>query len=248
MGGERPGAQPLDLAIAPGGNIVVSSEHPFGAADAVTTVREYDVAGGRLVRVLTPTDGVRFQKPRGLRFGPHSRLYCVAQDEVVAFDFETAWPQRSGGDPVSLSRPARRRRTMKPDAASTSVPLDHFSPEKWLYKPRFQAPFGPLSGHKGWLPPHPLSAVERNVKRGKVGSSSLASKPPFRATCADATRRSLRASRWPPQGQRKAADDSAGCLITSPSSVKAFLTRTMRGRTPPKSPRWCNAGSRLNDP
>jgi DNA-binding beta-propeller fold protein YncE len=84
-----PELSPLDLAVAPSGNIVVSSEHPFGAADAVTTIREYDHADGRLVRVLVPDDGVRFQKPRGLRFGPHARLYCVAQDEVVAFHFET---------------------------------------------------------------------------------------------------------------------------------------------------------------
>ena len=27
---------PLDLAIAPNGNIIVSSEHPFGSPDAVT--------------------------------------------------------------------------------------------------------------------------------------------------------------------------------------------------------------------
>jgi DNA-binding beta-propeller fold protein YncE len=84
-----PELSPLDLAIAPSGNIVVSSEHPFGSANAITTVREYDHADGRLVRVLVPTRGVRFRKPRGLRFGPHARLYCVAQDEVVAFDFET---------------------------------------------------------------------------------------------------------------------------------------------------------------
>jgi hypothetical protein len=84
-----PELSPLDLAIAPSGNIVVSSEHPFGAANAVTTIREYDHADARLVRVLVPNDGVRFQKPRGLRFGPRGRLYCVAQDEVVAFDFET---------------------------------------------------------------------------------------------------------------------------------------------------------------
>ena len=84
-----PELSPLDLAVAPGGNIVVSSEHPFGSANAVTTIREYDYADGRLVRVLVPNDGVRFRKPRGLRFGPHGRLYCVAQDEVVAFDFET---------------------------------------------------------------------------------------------------------------------------------------------------------------
>jgi len=84
-----PELSPLDLAVAPSGNIVVSSEHPFGSANAVTTIREYDYADGRLVRVLVPNDGVRFRKPRGLRFGPHGRLYCVAQDEVVAFDFET---------------------------------------------------------------------------------------------------------------------------------------------------------------
>jgi DNA-binding beta-propeller fold protein YncE len=84
-----PELSPLDLAIAPNGNIVVSSEHPFGAANAVTTIREYGHADGRLVRVLVPTRGMRFQKPRGLRFGPHARLYCVGQDEVVAFDVET---------------------------------------------------------------------------------------------------------------------------------------------------------------
>jgi hypothetical protein len=84
-----PDLSPLDLAIAPGGNIVVSSEHPFGAANAVTTIREYDHADGRLVRVLVASRGARFQKPRGLRFGPHGRLYCVAQDEVIAFDFGT---------------------------------------------------------------------------------------------------------------------------------------------------------------
>jgi DNA-binding beta-propeller fold protein YncE len=84
-----PELSPLDLAIAPNGNIVASSEQPFGAANAVTTIREYHHADGRLVRVLVPNPGVRFQKPRGLRFGPQARLYCVSQDEVVAFDFGT---------------------------------------------------------------------------------------------------------------------------------------------------------------
>jgi DNA-binding beta-propeller fold protein YncE len=80
---------PLDLTIAPGGNVVVSSEHPFGAPDAVTTIREYNRTDGRLVRVLAPDSSTRVEKPRGLRFGPDSKLYCVAQDEVVAFDFAT---------------------------------------------------------------------------------------------------------------------------------------------------------------
>ena len=86
---EDPSLSPLDLAIAPNGNVVVSSEHPFGDPDAVTTVREYDRADGKLVRVLPPDRGIGFRKPRGLRFGPDGKLFCVAQDEVVAFDFAT---------------------------------------------------------------------------------------------------------------------------------------------------------------
>jgi DNA-binding beta-propeller fold protein YncE len=84
-----PELSPLDLAVAPSGNIVVSSEHPFGAANAATTIREFDRADGHLVRIFVPNNRVRFQRPRGLCFGPHARLYCVAQDEVVAFDVET---------------------------------------------------------------------------------------------------------------------------------------------------------------
>jgi DNA-binding beta-propeller fold protein YncE len=82
-----PELSPLDLAIGPNGNIVVSCEYPFGASDAVTTVREYDAADGHLVRVLRPKGLVEFRRPRGLRFGPDGNLYCVAQDEVIAFDF-----------------------------------------------------------------------------------------------------------------------------------------------------------------
>jgi hypothetical protein len=78
---------PLDLAIAPNGNIVVSSERPFGAVDAVTNVREYDTTDGHLVRVFSPNGKAEFRKPRGLRFTPNGLLYCVARDEVVAFDF-----------------------------------------------------------------------------------------------------------------------------------------------------------------
>jgi hypothetical protein len=81
-----PELSPLDLAIAPNGSIVVSSEHPFGAMDAVTTVREYDPRDGHLVRVFSPNGKVEFRKPRGLRFAG-GVLYCVARDEVVGFDF-----------------------------------------------------------------------------------------------------------------------------------------------------------------
>jgi DNA-binding beta-propeller fold protein YncE len=84
---EDPELSPLDLAIAPNRNVLVSSEHPFGASDATTTIREYDQKDGHLVRVLTPDREAGFRKPRGLRFGPDGNLYCVSQDEVMVFDF-----------------------------------------------------------------------------------------------------------------------------------------------------------------
>ena len=84
-----PKLSPLDLKVAPSGNIVVASEWPFGAADAVSSVREYDPVTGQLVRVLAPERSVGFRRPRGLRFGLGGRLYCVGADHVVAFDFRT---------------------------------------------------------------------------------------------------------------------------------------------------------------
>jgi hypothetical protein len=84
---EDPELSPLDLAIAPNGNVVVCSEHPFGVPDATTTIREYDRSNGHLVRILAPDRGIGFRKPRGLRFRPDGQLYYVAQDEVVLFDF-----------------------------------------------------------------------------------------------------------------------------------------------------------------
>ena len=82
-----PELSPLDLAMAPNGNIVVSSEHPFGLPDAVTSVREYGAADGHLIRVFSVGGSAEFRRPRGLRFGPDGTLYCVARDEVIAFDF-----------------------------------------------------------------------------------------------------------------------------------------------------------------
>ena len=96
-----PELSPLDLILAPTGNVVVSSERPFGAPDAVTTIREYAARDGRLVRVFSPGRTAQFLKPRGLRFGPDGHLYCVARDEVVAFDFTTG---RCLGAVVTLPR------------------------------------------------------------------------------------------------------------------------------------------------
>jgi len=84
-----PELSPLDLTIAASGNLVVSSEWPFGSPSATATIREYDSSTGRLVRVLTPDPAVKFTRPRGLRFGPGGEIYCVGRDQVVAFDFLT---------------------------------------------------------------------------------------------------------------------------------------------------------------
>ncbi|HUA07418.1 MAG TPA: hypothetical protein VMB27_26185 [Solirubrobacteraceae bacterium] len=84
-----PELSPLDLTLAPNGHIVVASEFPFGAPDAVSTIREYDPSSGRLIRVFVPDRSVKFRRPRGLRFGPAGRLFCVGRDHVLAFDFAT---------------------------------------------------------------------------------------------------------------------------------------------------------------
>jgi DNA-binding beta-propeller fold protein YncE len=86
---EDPQLSPLDLAIAPNDNIVVSCEWPFGEPDAVSSVREYDSTSGRLVRIFRSDGSIPFRNPRGLRFSPDGDLCCVARDEVVSFDFET---------------------------------------------------------------------------------------------------------------------------------------------------------------
>jgi DNA-binding beta-propeller fold protein YncE len=84
---DDPELSPLDLTVAPNGNIVVASEWPYGSPHAKASVREYDPPTGKLVRVLTPDPAVGFTRPRGLRFGPDGRLYCVGENHVLAFDF-----------------------------------------------------------------------------------------------------------------------------------------------------------------
>ena len=86
---EDPEFSPLDMTVAPNGNLVVNSEWPFGAPRAHVTVREYDPSSGRLVRVLSPDPSVGFAKPRGLRLTSDDRLYCVGKDHVVAYEFST---------------------------------------------------------------------------------------------------------------------------------------------------------------
>jgi hypothetical protein len=92
----NPKLSPLDLKVAPNGNIVVASEWPFGAADAVPSVREYDPITGQLVRVFAPERSVGFHRPRGLRFGPDGRL--------TASERTTSLPSISA--PETLSAPS----------------------------------------------------------------------------------------------------------------------------------------------
>jgi DNA-binding beta-propeller fold protein YncE len=96
-----PELSPLDLKLAPNGNIVVASEWPFGAPGAVPSVREYDPLTGQLIRVFAPERSVGFRRPRGLRFGPDDGLYCAGENDVVAFDFRTG---RFAGPVVHLER------------------------------------------------------------------------------------------------------------------------------------------------
>jgi hypothetical protein len=84
---DDPEFSPLDLTIAPNGNLLVNSEWPFGDPKAKVTTREYEPSSGTLVRVFSVPDSIGFARPRGLRLTANGRLYSVGKDHVIAFDF-----------------------------------------------------------------------------------------------------------------------------------------------------------------
>jgi outer membrane protein assembly factor BamB len=88
-----PELSPTDTEVAPSGNLLSGSEFPFKSPDAVTTVREYDKATGRLVRVFDAgfdADGQRVTRnPRGITIGPDGALCSVGRDNVVRYDMTT---------------------------------------------------------------------------------------------------------------------------------------------------------------
>lgn len=97
---DDPDLGPLDLAIAPNGSIVVSSEQPFGVPDVVTSVRD-TTQSGRLLHVFSANGVAELSKPRRLRFDGAGNLYCTAKDEIVAVDFASG---RCIGTPARFPR------------------------------------------------------------------------------------------------------------------------------------------------
>jgi len=76
-----PELSPLDLELAPNGNIVVASEWPFGAPDAVTSVHEYDPVTGSSYgssRPSAPSDSAGPGDGDSAASGPASRTTSSA--------------------------------------------------------------------------------------------------------------------------------------------------------------------------
>jgi hypothetical protein len=90
---EDPRLSPTDTEVAPSGNLLSASEFPFKSPDAVTTVREYDKATGKLVRVFDAGFDVNGNRvthnPRGITIGPDGALYSAGRDNVVRYDMAT---------------------------------------------------------------------------------------------------------------------------------------------------------------
>lgn len=90
---DDPGLSPLDIEVSPNGNLLSASEVPFGGANAITTVREYDKSTGKLFRVFDAggrSDGQRVSRlPRGITIGPDGALYSSGADNVVRYDLQT---------------------------------------------------------------------------------------------------------------------------------------------------------------
>ena len=102
---DDPELSPLDLVIAPNGNIVVSSEWPFGARHATSSVREYDHSTGAVARVFAPDVAIGFARPRGLRFGSDRHLYCVGKITLL--------PSTSSQGPTAASPSDSRDSTVR---------------------------------------------------------------------------------------------------------------------------------------
>jgi hypothetical protein len=74
--------------LNPGGGISARMAAIMSACAARGQSRHFRGPLTRPASIFSRREGsAKFRRPRGLRFGPDNNLYCVAQDEVVAFDF-----------------------------------------------------------------------------------------------------------------------------------------------------------------
>ena len=83
---DDPEPSPLDLTIAPSGNIIVSSESPYGSRNAKASLRETPPNRPSRPRIRTRPGGGLYEAARNA-VGPDGHLYCVGENQVVAFDF-----------------------------------------------------------------------------------------------------------------------------------------------------------------
>lgn len=89
---DDPLLDPLDVALR-GGDLYVTSEFPFGASDAATTLRSYSVQTGVLNGTWPLQDIPKFgsvRKPRGIAFDEDGTLLICAQNCVAAVDIGTS--------------------------------------------------------------------------------------------------------------------------------------------------------------
>ncbi len=89
---DDPLLDPLDLALH-NGRLYVTSERPFGADDAVVSLRSYDAKSGASTGTWSSENTPEFarvRKPRGITFADDGTLLLCAQNCVLAVDITTA--------------------------------------------------------------------------------------------------------------------------------------------------------------
>ena len=87
---EDPALDPLDVGLY-NEQLYVTSEFPFGAGDATTSLRRYDARTGALTGVWSAENVPAFKelrKPRGIAFSENGALVLCAQNCVLAIDVE----------------------------------------------------------------------------------------------------------------------------------------------------------------
>ena len=71
------------------GYVYVTSEFPFGACDALVSLRRYDARSGACAGAWTVENTAAFRKlrrPRGITFAKDGTLLFCAQNRIIALD------------------------------------------------------------------------------------------------------------------------------------------------------------------